>query len=245
VWLVAGNAPTLVAYDRTVDRVLVRALAFHLPFGTAEAAEAARTARTMLRALRVPIEPDTRPPPDRPPPALPVVLSAPPLLAVGLGLGSRVRTAGATLAVEGSLTLVWRPHELGLAATAAVAPSADVHAMGFTGSVRDSAAALVVRAPWAVASLVDLDASAGAALHLVQLRGALTDGSSGPSTRVDPAVRVGVGAMTRLAHAIDAGIAISADYLVSRQRYDVDGVEVLAVPRLQLSATVQVSIGIL
>jgi hypothetical protein len=216
-----------------------------MPLGTAEAAEAARTARTMLRALRVTVEPDTRPPPERPPLVPPVVPPSPPQFAVGLGLGSRVRTAGANLAVEGSLVVTWRPHELGLAAIAAVAPSADIAAMGFTGSVRDSAAAIVVRAPWTVTSSIDLDAFAGAAVHLIQLRGALTDGSAGPSTRVDPAVRVGVGAMTRLAHAIDAGVVISADYLVSRQRYDVDGAEVLAVPRIQLSTTVQVSVGIL
>ena len=243
VWLVAGTSPTLVAYDRTVDRVLVRALPFAMPLGTAEAAEAARTARTMLNALRVAVD-DATPHVDRPPPPPPIVPRAPPVLAVGLGLGSRVRSAGADLAVEGSLTAIWRPRALGIAAIGSFAPAADVTAMGFAGHVRDSSAALVVRAPWAI-SIFELDALAGAALHVVQMRGALVDGPAPATARVDPAVRVGVGAMTRLGHEIDAGVWIWADYLVSRQRYDVDGAEVLAVPRFQLSATVQVSIGIL
>src|SRR6202042_3183731 len=54
IWWIAGSAgSTLVTYDRGVDRVLVRTVAFATPLDAAQSAEAARMARTMLRALRV------------------------------------------------------------------------------------------------------------------------------------------------------------------------------------------------
>ncbi len=54
VWLIAAaDKTTLVAYDRDVDRVLVREVPYVIPLTAAQAAEIARMARTMLRALRV------------------------------------------------------------------------------------------------------------------------------------------------------------------------------------------------
>src|SRR5438309_4014343 len=63
VWLIAGpNGSTLVAYDRTADRVLVRELPYSLPLAATQAAEAARMTRTMLRALRAMPEAEQTPP---------------------------------------------------------------------------------------------------------------------------------------------------------------------------------------
>src|SRR5205085_3227200 len=51
VWfLVDRDGATLVAYDREIDRVLVRPLKYTPPLSPERAAETARAARTMLRA---------------------------------------------------------------------------------------------------------------------------------------------------------------------------------------------------
>ncbi|HLL25637.1 MAG TPA: hypothetical protein VK427_26050, partial [Kofleriaceae bacterium] len=65
VWLlVERDGATLVAYDRDVDRVLVRPLPYQPPLSPARAAETARAARTMLRALKLTDDEEQRPPPE-------------------------------------------------------------------------------------------------------------------------------------------------------------------------------------
>ena len=71
VWLIAGpSGSTLVAYDRAVDRVLVRELPYTTPLSATQAAEAARMTRTMLRTLHAMPESEQAPP--KPPPAVDV-----------------------------------------------------------------------------------------------------------------------------------------------------------------------------
>jgi hypothetical protein len=121
VWLLAGpGGTTLVTYDRSVDRLLVRGLPYGSPLSAAQAAETARMARTMLRALRV-TQGDGPPPVDVPPPVV-----SEPELAASVGVVAWFAAPGDHRIPAASTSIAWRPHGLGVALTGVIAPSAAI-----------------------------------------------------------------------------------------------------------------------
>jgi hypothetical protein len=237
VWLMpASGGATLVAYDRGVDRLLVRELPYRLPLGAAQAAEAARMVRTMLRALRVATDSEN----EKPPPVVPIEPPAP-MFAAAIGGGLWVAPPGATSSVAGSLAVAWRPHGLGAALTATIAPAADVMAVSFDGRVRDVALGAEARYAIAFAPQVHVSPGAGMALHILSLAGSFGPGDLA-SRRFNPAVRLGVTATYALPRGLDVGLAVSADCLLRRQRYEVASEEILVVPRLQIVTGVLVGL---
>lgn len=236
VWLLpAQNGATLVAYDRSVDRLLVRELAYRLPLTAPQAAEAARMVRTMLRALRVTT--DT----DLPPPSTAPVGPPPPLVAASLGLGAWFAAPGTDSAFAGSLTVAWRPYGLGAAITGVLAPSADVMSVTFDGEVRDVVIAAEARMALHLAPL-RVTPAAGFALHLLHLTGSFGGGSELSSRRYDPALRLGVTAGYALPRSLEVGVSVSADCLLQRQRYAVASEEILVIPRLQVMTGIVVGL---
>jgi len=229
VWLLpAQNGATLVAYDRGVDRLLVRELPYRLPLSATQAAEAARMVRTMLRALRV--TPDG----DLAPPSVAPVGPPPPLLAASLGIGAWFAAPGTDSALAGSLTVAWRPHGLGAAVTGMLAPSADVMTVTFDGRISDVVIAAEARKALLLPPAIRVTPAAGIALHLLRLTGSFGGGSELSSRRYDPAVRLGVTAGYALPRGVEVGISVSADCLLQRQRYQVASEEILVIPRLQV-----------
>lgn len=230
VWLMpAAAGATLVAYDRQVDRLLIRDLPYALPLSAPQAAEAARMVRTMLRALRVASESDTLPPP------IIVPVGAPsPTLAASAMLGAWFQSPGADRAFAGSLSIAWRPHGLGAAAIATLAPRAEVNTATFAGYVRD--VVIAAEARWALefAPGIHVTPGAGIALHLVSLTGSFGAGSPLTSRRYDPGLRLGVTAGYALPAGLEVGLAVSADCLLQRQKYEAASEEILVVPRLQV-----------
>lgn len=229
VWLLpAQNGATLVAYDRSVDRLLVRELPYRLPLSATQAAEAARMVRTMLRALRVTPDSDLAPPPVAP--------SGPPqpLVAASLGVGAWFAAAGADSTLAGSLTVAWRPYGLGAAITGMLAPSADVMTVTFDGQVSDIVVAAEARKAVLLPPSIRVTPAAGIALHVLTLTGAFGGGSELTSRRYDPALRLGVTAGYALPRNLEVGLAVSADCLLQRQRYEVASEEILVIPRLQV-----------
>jgi hypothetical protein len=83
--------------------------------------------------------------------------------------------------------------------------------------------------------------AAGLALHVVDLDGAFA-GTPLRSRRYDPAVRLGVTAAYALPHDLEIGLAVSADLLLRRQRYEAGTEEILVVPRLQIHSGIIVGI---
>jgi hypothetical protein len=228
VWLLPSpTGATLVAYDRGVDRLLVRELPYRLPLSAPQAAEAARMVRTMLRALRVAEE-------DQPPP--PPVVSAPnePLLAASVGAGAWFAAPGADTALAAYAAVAWRPDALGAAVSVLAAPDASVMSATFAGQVRDIVLAAEARRALALPPSIRVTPAAGASLHLLQLRGAFGGGGTLTSRRYDPAVRLGVTATYDLARSVEAGLAVSVDYLLQRQRFVGASEEILVVPRFQV-----------
>lgn len=239
VWLLPSSAgSTLVAYDRHVDRLLIRELPYRAPLSAMQAVEAARMVRTMLRALRVAQDTDTTPPQDTPvaPAGTPE-----PWLAASLGIGTWIEAPGASANLAGSLAIAWRPHGLGAALGTQLAPSADLMTPTFTGSVRDVVIAGEGRYAIAVAPAVRITPAAGAALHVIALRGGF-GGSELRSRRYDPAVRLGATATYALPRGVDLGVAVSADCLLRRQEYAAGSEEILVVPRLQIMTGVFVGL---
>ncbi len=241
VWLVpSATGSTLVAYDRGVDRVLVRELPYHVPLTATQAAEAARMTRTMLRALRVmpQSEPAPKevvaPPPQEPDVVVPVEPPGEPRFAAALGLDMHVLAPGSDATPVASLAVMWRPERLGVMISAELAPSSDLTAAAFTGDVRDTTLAAVVRSPLRVEPKIVVSAEAGLALHLIHLHGILVDGEPVDTTGVDPAVRVGATAGYAVRANLLIGFGISADTLVVRQVYDAGMDHVLEVPRVQI-----------
>jgi hypothetical protein len=229
VWLMpAAAGATLVAYDRQVDRLLVRDLPYALPLSAPQAAEAARMVRTMLRALRVTDDSDVAPPPIVVPTASPA-----PLFGASASVGAWFPSAGADRAFAGSLSLEWRPHGLGAAVTGTLAPRADVMSATFAGYVRDIVIAAEARKALRFAPAVYVTPGAGLALHMVALTGSF-GGAPLTSRRYNPALRLSVPAGYALAGGLEVGLAVSADCLLQRQKYEGASEEILVVPRLQL-----------
>jgi hypothetical protein len=240
IWLVpSGAGTTLVSYDRGADRVLVRELPYAPPFTGAQAAEAARIVRTMLRALREAPEVDRGPPP--PPPPAPPPMPPEPRLSAGLGAGVWLAAPAASGAVTGTITVAWRPHGLGIAATAAIAPSADVMSATFSGQVRDVAVAVEVRNAIRLAPPWRITPAFGVAVHAIHVSGGVVGGDELDSRRYDPALRSGLTLGYELP-AFDVGLAVSADCLLRRQRYEAASEEILVVPRVQAMAGLVIGI---
>jgi hypothetical protein len=230
VWLMpAAAGATLVAYDRRVDRLLVRDLPYALPLSAPQAAEAARMVRTMLRALRVAKESEVAPPPPVVvPPAPPL-----PLLAASVGLGAWFSAAGADRALAGSMTIAWNPYGWGAAVIGTLAPRADVMSATFAGSIRDVVIAAEARKALRFAPDVYVTPGAGASLHVLTLTGSFGGGGL-TSRRYNPALRLGVTAGYALPAGLEVGVAVSADCLLQRQKYEAASEEILVVPRIQV-----------
>jgi hypothetical protein len=250
VWLVAAaSGSTLVAYDRGVDRVLVRELPYRVPLTASQAAEAARMTRTMLRALRVmpqsePPKEVVTPPPHEPAVVVPVEPPEEPRFAATLGLDLHVLAPGADATPVAALAVTYRPERFGVMVSVELAPTSDLTAAAFTGDVRDTTFAAVVRAPLRVEPKIVVAAEAGLALHLIHLRGVLVDGEPVDTTGVDPAIRLGASAGYALRDNLLIGFGISADTLLVRQIYDAGMDHVLEVPRLQIVGGISAALQI-
>lgn len=259
VWLVVAiGETTLVTYDLDVDRVLVRDVPYTSPLGPAQAAEVARMARSMLRSLRVTPELD-----------LPVprveqarVERARVAEAVRSGAGGaavprkrelgawaaagvRVGAAASDVGLEGRVGLGWRPDRVGVDLALAIASRSPVAATGFAGRVADDSVGVTVHAPLLAGAKIQVAGQAGLAVHAIAVDGRL--GAEQLSVlRINPALRVGLVASYALGRALDAGIVMSSDGLLRRQRYESSAEEeILVVPRIQATASVVLTLRLL
>ncbi|HUJ57567.1 MAG TPA: hypothetical protein VLX92_03730, partial [Kofleriaceae bacterium] len=209
--------------------------------------------RTMLRALRVTPDTDLPPPRADQAPALraaaaAVVAPAPMrgALALALGAGTRAGAPAASVAFDGNAAAIWRPDALGLALTGQYTPSHERTAGTFAGTASDEAVGLVARLPIALGvDRLRVVAMAGGALHVITLRGTIAAGTGVAETSYDPAVRAGAALEYALDPTVDVGVSAVADYLVQRQRYDVDASEILLIPRAQLEVAVVLTLRLL
>jgi hypothetical protein len=253
VWLVTGaDGVTLVAYDRGVDRVLIRSLSYGEQLTPAQAAEAARMARTMLRALRVTPDTDQQPPSAREAPVVRATATrpavqvppAPSVLAIDVDGGARVLGPGATVAPSAALAVIWRPDGLGVAIAVRLAPASAVRETGFDGRITDQSVALLARLPIRIAGRLAIAGTAGLALHRLALDGDLVD-EPVTDRRFDLAIRAGTALTYAVRETIGVGLAASADGLLERPSYMSGPEPVLVVPRLQLSFGIVVTARIL
>jgi hypothetical protein len=249
VWLLVDpEGATLVAYDRKVDRVLVRPLPYAPPLSAAGAAETARAARTMLRALTIADEPERSLPPvviEKP-----VIVTVPtpprpwPNLAAMAGFGGRYGRLGEDGVIEGQIAVAWRPDMLGVVAMAALSPRASVSNPAFTGEVSDNSFALCARMPFQIVPRIGVAGLVGPAVHAVDIKG--TQGAEEVrALRFDLAARFGATGVYALSNRFDVGLSVSMDTLLRRQKYEVAGGQMLVMPRLQVSVGLMVAVRIL
>lgn len=252
VWLIAdAQGATLVAYDRDVDRVLVRPLPYGPPFTAVRAAETARAARTMLRALKIPDEPEPQPTPPVPtPPEIVTVVPLPsaprpwPNVIALVGFGGRYGRLGEDGVAELHLAAGVRPDALGIVAMMSLSPEASLSNPAFMGGVSDNSFAIVARIPFRLAPRIEVAGTAGPALHAVRVEGTL-GAEEVSSLRFDPAFRVGASGSYALSDRLDLGLSVSMDTLLRRQRYEVPGGQVLVMPRLQVSVGLMIGVRLL
>jgi len=233
VWLSpASGGATIVTYDRTADRFLVRELAYALPLTPTQAAEAARMVRTMMRALQsdddIAIVSSVSPQPIRPVPV------REPRFSAALGVGAWFASPEAYATPQMTVALAWRPRGLGAAVAATFAPAADVMTTSFAGDVRDIVIAAEVRRALRLAPDVWATPGLGLSLHSLVLAGAFNGGADVESRRYNAAAHTGITITVELPYALDVGLGVSADVLLQRQRYEAGSERILIVPRLQL-----------
>ena len=233
VWLSpASGGATIVTYDRTADRFLVRELAYALPLTPTQAAEAARMVRTMLRALHSDddnaIVRSVGPQPIQPAPI------HEPRFSAGLGVGAWFSAPEAYATPQMTVTLAWRPRGIGAAVTATFAPAAEVMTTSFAGDVRDIVVAAEIRRALRLAPGVWATPGLGLSLHSLVLAGAFSGGADVESRRYDAAAHTGITTTVELPYALDVGLGVSADVLLQRQRYEAGSERILIVPRVQL-----------
>lgn len=247
IWLITdGGITTLVAYDRQVDRVLVRTIPYVPPLDDAQAAITARSARAMLRALTVDEATVERP---RAVAAASVadtttVPDAPPRIASTAGVGVRFGAPGRGAGIgELMLGAVWRPAQLGVAVELALALAPDIAHASFEGTVGDRSLAALARWPLRLTASSSVVLDGGLAIHAVRFAG-VTSSRTIADWRFDPATRLGAAASYVLRDGVATRLSLSADYLLRRQRYEVEGETVLVVPPVQLAVGVSLVIQI-
>jgi hypothetical protein len=248
VWLLLETeGMTLVAYDRAVDRVLVRPLPYIPPLSPARAAETARAARTMLRALKRADDSE----PERPAIVeVPITIATPPPprpwpnIAAFVGFGGRYGRLGEDGVVEAQIAAAWRPDALGVIAMASLSPQASLSSPAFMGHVSDNSFAVAARVPFEIAPRIAVAGMAGPALHAVRVAGTL-GAEAVTALRFDAAFRVAATGGYAVTDRLDVGLSISMDTLLKRQRYEVTGGQVLVMPRLQVSVGLLISIRVL
>lgn len=245
IWLIHdGTITTLIAYDRAADRVLVRTVPYTPPLDDAQAAVTARSARAMLRALAV--DEESLPQPA----AIPVVVAAPrtepatPQLATMAGLGARFGAPGTTSSAQLMLAVIWRPTKFGVALDLSMGFAPDVRGTNFEGSIGDRSMAAVARLPLVVAPATTIALSGGIAVHALRFAGE-TPMRTIVDWKLDPAARVGATGSYAFRDGVAIGLAVSADYLLQRQRYEVEGEEILVMTPFQLMAAISLTIQVL
>ncbi len=244
VWLIfAADKTTLVTYDLDVDRVLVRDVPYSAPLNATQAAEVARMARTMLRTLRVtpeinlplPRVSEARVERTRAAQVAPTVREPRvDQLAASIGASLRVGAPASDAGFDGRLSVLWRPDRIGLGVHASLATRGDIETMTFTGRVSDHSLAATAHAVVLGGPNVHVMGLAGVAIHAVSIEGML-GATAIDVLRFDPAIRIGLVANYEIGRTLDVGIAMSADGLLRRQRYESGADEVVVVPRLQLT----------
>jgi hypothetical protein len=252
VWLLVDReGATLVAYDREVDRVLVRPLRYGPPLSAEFAAETARAARTMLRALKLADEPERQPEPQPQPiivveqPAETPLAPRPwPNVTAVAGFGGRYGRLGEDGVIEGQLAAVLRPDAFGAVAMVSLSPRATLSNPAFMGDVSDNSLAIAARIPFQIAPRIWVAGYAGPAMHAVKVTGTL--GAEDVSElRFDLALRAGATGTYALSDRFDLGLNLSMDTLLRRQRYEVPGGQVLVMPRLQVSVGLMFSVRVM
>jgi hypothetical protein len=239
VWILTNAAgATLVTYERTADRFVVREVPYKLPLDATQAAETARMVRVMLRAVR-----------DRNHEAITRRVRIPrpsqprdPQLAASAVLGAWFATPEATAVAMTGLTLAWRPHGFGAAVSATLAAMTELETPTFRGDVRVWRIAAEARKALLVVQRVRVSPGVGLALHAVTLNGRLGADGTLESRRYNPALQLSTLVGVALPHQIELGLAISADCLLRRQRYEVGTERLLDVSRIQAMLGILVGI---
>lgn len=240
VWLSPTAAgATLVTYERTADRFVVREVPYRLPLDTTQAFETARMVRVMLRAVRDRNDEDAV---TRRLRARPITGPPAPQLAASVGGGAWFGSPESTATPIASITLAWRPYGIGAAITAMIAPATELEQPMFAGDVSVWRVAAEARLAVELAPRVRLTPALGLSLHHVALAGQLGATETVSSRRFNPAAQIGSILGIALPHRVELQLAISGDYLLRRQRYTIGTQEFLSVPSIQAMMAILVGI---
>jgi hypothetical protein len=239
VWLSPTAAgATLVTYDRSVDRFVVREVPYKLPLQQTQAFETARMVRVMLRAVR-----------DRNDEGglgrglrskHPTVEE--PRFSASAGGGAWLATPEATAKAMATIALAWRPRGLGVAASAMLAPATELDLPAFQGDVSVWRVAIEARKALPLPRGVYLTPALGISLHHVTVEGTTGAIDTIDTRRFNPALTVGALVGTALPHRVELALALGADCLLRRQRYATETQEILSIPRIQVMMGVLVGI---
>jgi len=234
VWL---RGTTLVTYDRASDRYIVRTIPYTHPLGVTQAAEIARMVRVMLRAAREggPAAPAGGPRAISTPPPGIARAEREPIASVMAGGGGWFAAPDADVLPALAVAVAWRPHGVGAAVTAMLAPRTTLSTLTFAGTVRAWSASAEARYAIRLASRAWVTPSAGVALHTITVRGEMLD-----DRRLDPALRAGASMTVGIAAGVTVGVDVGVDVLMRRQRYESETEQILVVPRVQAHGTLLV-----
>lgn len=242
VWLSPTAAgATLVTYERTADRFVVREVPYKIPLDATQAIETARMVSVMLRAVR---DRNDEAAVTQKAPRIPVPPHRDePRLLASLGVGGWFASPEAAANPMATLVVAWRPYGFGAAASATFAPASDIATMSFLGDVRVWRVALEARKAVEVAPGIRVSPGLGMSLHAVTVAGEL--GGSGESVdyrRYNPALQISTTIGIALTPYLEVSLALAVDSLLRTQRYTTEMEDILAVPRIQ--AMMAILIGV-
>jgi len=240
VWLSPTAAgATLVTYERSADRFVVREVPYKLPLDATQAAETARMVRVMLRAVR---DRNDEAAITKGTPRTPVPRAQDPHVSASAGAGAWFAGPDAIANPMTTLAIAWRPHGLGAAISATLGASTEVETPSFSGDVRVVRFGAEARKALQIAPSVRVTPGVGAAIHAVSLDGRFGASDMVSSRRYNAALGVSAVVGIALPHRVELGLSVSADCLLQRQRYAAGTEEILDVPRIQ--AMMAILIGI-
>lgn len=243
VWVVSRSptSSSVMVFDRSLDRIVARDLAYAPPYTAAQAASIALMVRTLLRAHHLQPEPASPPAPE---------IAARDrggrgwALSVEAGAGARFGGWAAVGFPAATVGVVGRGPLFDVALTVASGAAERREGSTYAGRLEDHALAATLRLPVRHGTFA-LEPGIGASLHWARATGTLPEdgGRTVDVERLDPALRASAAAAWLVTRRAEPALWCESDLMLRRQRLLSGATRVAALSRVQAACVLGVRLG--